>query len=69
MQDANFLKSIIEINQAETSVQNLKKDNEVPTDILQNSLENDYSKELEYISFGNDDSETESDDSDSDFEI
>ena len=48
---------------------NLKEDHEVPTDVLENSVENDYSEEMEYIYFGNDDSESESDDSDSDFEI
>lgn len=70
-------KYIIEVDQAEEKTpprkrpcrSNLKKDREIPTDVLENSLENDYSQEMEYIYFGNDDSQSESDDSDSDFEI
>ena len=50
-------KYIIEVDQAEEKTpprkrpwrSNLKTDREIPTDVLENSLENDYSQEMEYI--------------------
>ena len=42
---------------------------EIQSDVRDNSLEMDDSEEMEHIYFGNDDSQSKSDNSDSDFEI